>query len=243
VSAWSQGSRGCEAAFARRRRLNQGAAAMIEAMNELATIIAGSRDLIDYKPERGLERIVIAEAAERHFARARDYERLYQAVETKLIEQRGYALWRQQVRPRGFNRHVDPSVRRLCRIPILASRRPAAGASSFALTRRSPAHCKRRRMHVCAYASWASRCGERWVLAGTNGSLRQSTLSWRARCWARLISIRHTHTTQRRPTALASGAYTLCEWRSTNEAWPREPQKKAGRHEHKGGGGQVCCGL
>jgi hypothetical protein len=27
---------------------------MIEAMNELATIIADSRDLIDYKPERGL---------------------------------------------------------------------------------------------------------------------------------------------------------------------------------------------
>jgi hypothetical protein len=37
---------------------------MIEAMNELATIIADSRDLIDYKPERGLERIVIAGRAE-----------------------------------------------------------------------------------------------------------------------------------------------------------------------------------
>ena len=36
---------------------------------------------------------------------------------------------------------------------------------------------------------------------------------------------------------------TLCEWRSTNETGPRESQKRAGRHEHKAGGGQLCCGL
>jgi hypothetical protein len=53
---------------------------------------------------------IIAAVAEKHFARAKDYEQLYKAVEMKLIEQRKYALWRATVRPKGGRQYSDPSV-------------------------------------------------------------------------------------------------------------------------------------
>jgi hypothetical protein len=56
-------------------------------------------ELTDYKPAEGLQAVAVAEAAEKHFARAKDPEKLYLAVEAKLTEQRRYALWRETVRP------------------------------------------------------------------------------------------------------------------------------------------------
>ena len=47
----------------------------------------------DYDPEKGLKVVAVAEAAEIHFARAKDGSKLYEAVEAKLGEQRRFVLW------------------------------------------------------------------------------------------------------------------------------------------------------
>lgn len=47
----------------------------------------------DYKPEEGLKRIALAETAEKYFRRAKDSDKLFQAVEAKLGEQRKFVLW------------------------------------------------------------------------------------------------------------------------------------------------------
>ena len=50
-------------------------------------------DLTDYNPVKGLETIAVAEAAEKHFARAKDSTKLYEAIQHKLGEQRRFVLW------------------------------------------------------------------------------------------------------------------------------------------------------
>jgi hypothetical protein len=60
---------------------------------------AQKHDIEIYDPDRGLKEIAISEAAEKHWARARNRDKLYEAVKVKLTEQRRYALWRQTVRP------------------------------------------------------------------------------------------------------------------------------------------------
>jgi phage N-6-adenine-methyltransferase len=59
------------------------------------TVLArrGNRGLEHYDPERGLKSIAVAETAERHFRRAKDATRLFEAVELKLREQRKFVLW------------------------------------------------------------------------------------------------------------------------------------------------------
>jgi phage N-6-adenine-methyltransferase len=66
------------------------------------SIFTPGGELIHYRPERGLKAIAVAEAAEKHFARAKNPEKLYEAVKAKLTEQRKYALWRETVRPHGY---------------------------------------------------------------------------------------------------------------------------------------------
>jgi len=46
-----------------------------------------------YDPDRGLKSIAVAEAAEKHFRRAKDADRLFEAVKLKLTEQRNFVLW------------------------------------------------------------------------------------------------------------------------------------------------------
>lgn len=46
-----------------------------------------------YDPAHGLKTIAVAEAAEKHFARAKDPTKLYEAMQTKLGEQRRFVLW------------------------------------------------------------------------------------------------------------------------------------------------------
>ena len=46
-----------------------------------------------YDPEHGLKSIAVAEAAEKHFTRAKDATHLSEAVELKLSEQRKFVLW------------------------------------------------------------------------------------------------------------------------------------------------------
>lgn len=50
-----------------------------------------------YDPIRGLEAIVVAEASEKHWARAKDPAQLYAAIEAKLLGQAEYVVWRDGV--------------------------------------------------------------------------------------------------------------------------------------------------
>ena len=50
-------------------------------------------DLQHYDPEKGLKNLAVAEAAEKHFARAKDSTKLFEAIKAKLTEQRNFVLW------------------------------------------------------------------------------------------------------------------------------------------------------
>src|SRR5215469_2041438 len=50
-------------------------------------------DIAVYDPTKGLKTIAVAEAAEKHFARAKDPEKLFEAIETKLRAQAEFVLW------------------------------------------------------------------------------------------------------------------------------------------------------
>ena len=47
----------------------------------------------DYKPEEGMKRMAIAEAAAKMFEKAKDAEGLRSALHAKLTEQRNFAIW------------------------------------------------------------------------------------------------------------------------------------------------------
>lgn len=46
-----------------------------------------------YDPDKGLKRLAVAEVAEKHYARAKDVDMLFKAVEHKLTEQRNFVIW------------------------------------------------------------------------------------------------------------------------------------------------------
>ncbi len=50
-------------------------------------------ELAHYDPKKGLKAVAVAEAAEKHFARAKDIVKLFEAIEAKLKEQRKFVLW------------------------------------------------------------------------------------------------------------------------------------------------------
>lgn len=62
---------------------------------------ATGSEVIIYNPDRGLQTIATAQAAELHWKRAKDPKKLYKAVETKLREQAAYVVWRDGVVPQG----------------------------------------------------------------------------------------------------------------------------------------------
>lgn len=57
----------------------------------------GARAIADYDPDKGLLTIAVAEAGERHWARAKDHERLFAAIEAKITAQAEYIVWRDSV--------------------------------------------------------------------------------------------------------------------------------------------------
>jgi hypothetical protein len=65
-------------------------------MNDLTTIGSG-RDVKQYDPEKGLKTIAMAEAGERHWARAKDATKLCKAIEAKIDAQADYIVWRDSV--------------------------------------------------------------------------------------------------------------------------------------------------
>jgi len=54
----------------------------------------GPQAVAIYNPQRGLKKVVEAEAAEKHWARAKDNTRLLRAIETKIRAQAEYIVWR-----------------------------------------------------------------------------------------------------------------------------------------------------
>ena len=70
----------------------------------------GSDGLQHYDPDRGLKAVAVAEAAERHYRRARDATRLLEAVELKLSEQRAFVVWWDSQDKRAGSRGVGKKV-------------------------------------------------------------------------------------------------------------------------------------
>src|SRR5258705_279177 len=67
--------------------------------------------LAQYDPDKGLKTIAIAKAAESHFSRAKNADRLFEAIEVKLTAQREYILWRDTVfGPGGDRKSKSPRV-------------------------------------------------------------------------------------------------------------------------------------
>ena len=62
------------------------------AMSEIVPIRNGGA-VARYEPEKGLKEISVAEAAEKHYARAKDATRLLKAMELKLKAIRQFVLW------------------------------------------------------------------------------------------------------------------------------------------------------
>jgi phage N-6-adenine-methyltransferase len=61
-------------------------------MSEIAVVEQG--ELSIYDPDKGLKTIAVAEAGEKHWARAKDATKLCEAIQAKLKEQAKYAVWR-----------------------------------------------------------------------------------------------------------------------------------------------------
>src|SRR5271166_6233080 len=76
-------------------------------MHELAPANTSS-GLQRYDPEKGLLALAAAEAAHKHFARAKNLDGLSQAIEAKLKEQRNFVLWWDRM---GEKRGSGPSQR------------------------------------------------------------------------------------------------------------------------------------
>ena len=66
--------------------------------------VSGSKQLNQYDPDKGLKSIAVAEAGEKHFARAKDATGLYEAIEAKLFAQAEYVVWRDGVSQHGGDR-------------------------------------------------------------------------------------------------------------------------------------------
>jgi phage N-6-adenine-methyltransferase len=71
----------------------------IERQDRLPIIPDSGRDLQRYDPEKSLQTIAVLEAAETHYARAKDAQKLLEAVEHKITEQAKYIVWRDDVVP------------------------------------------------------------------------------------------------------------------------------------------------
>jgi hypothetical protein len=60
----------------------------------LATKPTEGTDVAIYNPAKGLQTIAVAEAAEKHWRKARDFTKLFEAIEAKIKAQAEYVCWR-----------------------------------------------------------------------------------------------------------------------------------------------------
>jgi hypothetical protein len=63
----------------------------------LTVIEGGGSEVTQYDPEKGLKAIAVAEAAGKHFARAKDTRQLFEAIAKKITAQADYIVWRDGV--------------------------------------------------------------------------------------------------------------------------------------------------
>ena len=77
-------------------------------MNQFIIATKTSSGLQLYDPEKGLLALAAAEAAHKHFARAKNLDGLSRAIEAKLKEQRNFVLWWDRM---GEKRGSGPSQR------------------------------------------------------------------------------------------------------------------------------------
>jgi phage N-6-adenine-methyltransferase len=66
-------------------------------MFDVMTKLEDSTNLAYYDPQRGLKSIAVTEAAEKHWRRAKNSDKLFEAVKQKLTEQAKYVVWRDSV--------------------------------------------------------------------------------------------------------------------------------------------------
>jgi hypothetical protein len=62
-----------------------------------ALTTVGPQTVTLYDPEQGLQTIAVTEAAEKHWARAKDAGQLLNAIKTKIMAQAEYVVWRDSV--------------------------------------------------------------------------------------------------------------------------------------------------
>jgi hypothetical protein len=83
-------------------------------MDRTLTVVADNKKIKHYNPEKGLKEIAVAEAAERHWKRAKDAEQLCTAIDRKIDAQADYVEWRDGVvvpsQKAGIGRGVDKPV-------------------------------------------------------------------------------------------------------------------------------------
>jgi hypothetical protein len=96
-----------------------------------------ARNLAHYDPARGLQEIVVAEAAERHWKHAKDPTQLYIAIEAKIRNQADYVVWRDSVVEHGGDRKSGSRLQNRNLDPL-----PAADPGAVAAHRWRKAFCK-----------------------------------------------------------------------------------------------------
>src|SRR5262245_58406756 len=79
--------------------------------NDLFTPLSG--ELTQYDPDRGLAEVVVSEAAEKHWRRAKNADKLFEAVKAKLTAQAEYVCWRDGAVTLGRPKKKAPSSRNI----------------------------------------------------------------------------------------------------------------------------------
>jgi hypothetical protein len=83
-------------------------------MDRTLTVVADNKKIKHYNPEKGLKEFAVAEAAERHWKRAKDAEQLCTAIDRKIDAQADYVEWRDGVvvpsQKAGIGRGVDKRI-------------------------------------------------------------------------------------------------------------------------------------
>ena len=100
-------------------------------MSEIVPIRNGGA-VARYEPEKGLKEISVAEAAEKHYARAKDATRLLKAMELKLKAIRQFVLWWHGL---GEKRRTGPNEKRCSTARLFWSEWYAVAVYDFSLER------------------------------------------------------------------------------------------------------------
>jgi phage N-6-adenine-methyltransferase len=108
-----------------------------ESPNDLARKEGGS-DVVQYDPERGLQTVAVSEAGEKHWTRAKDSKKLFDAIAAKIKAQAEYVCWRDDVEKK---HHAGPG--RGNKNPVAVERRglPAADPGDDVIHRWRKSFC------------------------------------------------------------------------------------------------------